>query len=737
MAVFLFQMLLMKKLYLFIFCFIFITAVFSQTGEEMPAIPRMRQLFHQNIDNNQKAIIQLNHKTDTIFTPTSNPDINLQVTQFLKVRVNNLQVKIETDSTISENEKYTWLRGVDQLLTDFITAYKSGKIKGIFLANLISAFEESLYRYQKGESLVPIIENNEIAVGALIVQNFALQTAGSITDSRNELVLKICRESGENVLSVLSRYPDVPFTDSIVMDVAHHYPEDLYNYATASISLGRKIRANKDPLVSLISHLANAENGRSYFPFLDELYHGTITIDSIHTVLNNDEAFYKLLVATEINYAGRAAKKDTPLVMHALTEKLRSKAIDIYIREINALHEEKSDAVRFKITDNLTAPELYYLCVLGEEEIYTSSYLGVYNRIFQRMQVPRSDSLLFTVNNDFYRKFIKMAAAYNTLDDFVKRMDYNEAEKMIRDFVNNLDRKQSLEDAVDVADSYASINNPDLKKIILWQLQSNITQAKKIKNKRGLTIYRLLNNIFQSIENTDNAAIYTQLGIPPVYNMPNTMLKDTAGAIQVLQFFYGDKDGNNVFNSFLNSFSNNNWKITRKAEWAEVKSVKGAPITIYSNRPLDETKDLDAKAQEDLLGYLDSLNIQPSVTIHRGHSYWVKSTIKQLPPSSKVILLGSCGGYNSLNEVLKTCNDAHIIASKQVGTGVVNITLIETMMETLRQGKDLNWPLIWKNLSSRFTPDMKEKFDDYVPPHKNLGAILIMAYKKEVLSEEL
>jgi len=44
--------------------------------------------------------------------------------------------------------------------------------------------------------------------------------------------------------------------------------------------------------------------------------------------------------------------------------------------------------------------------------------------------------------------------------------------------------------------------------------------------------------------------------------------------------------------------------------------------------------------------------------------------------------------------------------------------------------------LIWNNLSSRFKPDMKEKFDDYVPPHKNLGAIFIMAYEKEVLNDE-
>ena len=101
-----------------------------------------------------------------------------------------------------------------------------------------------------------------------------------------------------------------------------------------------------------------------------------------------------------------------------------------------------------------------------------------------------------------------------------------------------------------------------------------------------------------------------------------------------------------------------------------------------------------------------------------------------MPSSAKLVLLGSCGGYHSLNQVLSICPTAQIIASKQVGTGVVNITLIEAITETLRQGKDLNWPIMWQNLQSRFVGDTKEKFDDYVAPHKNLGAIFIMAYNK-------
>jgi hypothetical protein len=118
------------------------------------------------------------------------------------------------------------------------------------------------------------------------------------------------------------------------------------------------------------------------------------------------------------------------------------------------------------------------------------------------------------------------------------------------------------------------------------------------------------------------------------------------------------------------------------------------------------------------------------VVIHRGHSYYVRYTIEQLVPSARVVILGSCGGYNNLNEVLKISPEAHIISSKQVGSGLINGPMITMIAETLRQGKDLNWPQLWKSLETKFTDKRKETFEDYVPPHKNLGAIFIIAYNK-------
>jgi len=45
-------------------------------------------------------------------------------------------------------------------------------------------------------------------------------------------------------------------------------------------------------------------------------------------------------------------------------------------------------------------------------------------------------------------------------------------------------------------------------------------------------------------------------------------------------------------------------------------------------------------------------------------------------------LLGSCGGYHSLSKVLNISPQAQIIASKQIGTGVINMAMIDLIMET-------------------------------------------------------
>jgi Ca2+-binding EF-hand superfamily protein len=278
-------------------------------------------------------------------------------------------------------------------------------------------------------------------------------------------------------------------------------------------------------------------------------------------VKGDDFAYYRLLVDTRIQYAARLLPpmKDTVTEMKALTDMLASKAKQYFIREINALHSVENEAVRFKRLEGLTPQELYYLVVMGEDEIYTSSYLNVYKRIFQRMSTPRSDSLFMSVNGDYFRKFLKMAAGYNTLNDFLGKMDKENATTTMKAFVIKLENTNGLEEAVDVADSYSSImdKNPSLAKYILDEVKWNYTRNEQAENKRGMVIYNLLKTLFESAD-TLNAKkdLSAELGIPSIYSKDYQTLTDSSGRVIQQVFFYGDedKDGQLSFENFMGMF---------------------------------------------------------------------------------------------------------------------------------------------------------------------------------------
>jgi hypothetical protein len=239
--------------------------------------------------------------------------------------------------------------------------------------------------------------------------------------------------------------------------------------------------------------------------------------------------------------------------------------------------------------------------------------------------------------------------------------------------------------------------------------------------------------IFLSGDSTNHIDLSKEIGIAPVYTVENSKLSNDTGKIIQQVFFYGDKDGKDSYESFLSSFPASEWKRTLKTQWVEIKSLKGKPIWIYANRPLDNETDKDAEAQEALVNFLDTSSLRPTIVIHRGHSYHLKYTIDQIPESAKIIMLGSCGGYNNLKQILDYAPEAHIISTKQIGARDVNKPIIEAINNTLRAGKDIDWRQMWNNLEVVFSKagkDKKDLFDDYIPPHKNLGALFLTAATK-------
>lgn len=725
-----------------IFFFIGFLATNLSLAGDTTNIPVSRQVFHDKIIAAQKRADLADGHADGFITVGSNQDINMAVTDAIFREVNKLRNDIEENEKIpTNNDKVRYLRYLEYVVRDFVSGWRDHSFKPAMAPELMAVFTEVLHKNIAGQDMVPDVEDAPYEVGKMVASIF-VDNPG-YAQAKVVLFEKFATLHPDEILANIGPFADQPFADSLVLVAFKNNPIQLYNFAQSTQTRqGRLIARVQDKGVKAVVQLSKIRRALFYFPFLDDLINGTKTIAEISKVAGTDDAtydsvgYYKLLVKTEIEYYGRMVKGDTPIAMYGsdgLYDMLQRKAIQHFVTPINDLHESP-DPIRFRSLAPLNAQDLYYMMVLGENDIYTSSYKYSFDRMMQMLgPVPHGDSLLISVRFDKFKKFIKMAAGYNKLDPFLKSMAPQNAEKLMQAFVLNLEKTTTLEDAVDVADSYGSITDSALQKSMLSNVEWNLQRCRKLNNQRGVTIYTVLKEIFLSADPKNNIDLSKEIGIPPVYTVANKSLENDRGEIIEQVFFYGDKDGIQSFASYMTSFPSSDWTISNKPYWVEIKSKKGKPIWIFANRPLDNETGKDEEAQAKLDDYMANLGLVPTVVIHRGHSYHLQETIRQIPERAKVIMLGSCGGYQNLKTILEYAPEAHIISSKQTGAMNVNKPIIDALDNTLREGRDIDWRQMWDNLTAQFNRGpkyLKDTFDDYIPPQKNLGALFIKAYQK-------
>jgi hypothetical protein len=699
-----------------------------------------RELNHEQIAVEQRAICKADGVADSLFAPTGDAVLNQRITYSLLHEINRIRFKIETDATLDHRLKVNYLFGLQSLLGYFRANLYPPSGLGVnpaYLPLIVANYETCFKTDLRGESIAPIIVALPYDAGNTILAARIFESNSGYAAAKENLLLKYCTLFPNKTFVTLQQYPNVSFADSILKVVARTYPRQFYDYAAASDQLGQRIRSIKDdPFVQLVAQMAGSRSGQQYFPFVDNILRGRVSVEQIDQVKDDTLAYYRLLVSTQMDYVDRALQGDTAIEYRALSRRLEDKARANFVTVINGLHNEKDLAVRFRIIQPLSAAELYYLAVSSDGTIYTSSFVrGVYPLMMNKI-AGRGDSLLMQVRFDKYRKFIKMAAAFNTLDQFLASFGKaapgkeDPANILMKAFVKNLEKTEGLEDGADVADSYASIAETlqPVARRMLENIEQNYREAVAKQSAKGIIIYRILQNLFWSADTARKVDLTKELGIPPVYQVPFRDLSNDSGRVVVQLFIYGDKDGIGVFPGLINMFSGQNWKIDQSSKyWVAVHSARGKKVSLYMNRPLPEETNEDAKAQEELNTFLSQQGLMPRVTINRGHSYNAPYTIAQMSPASKIVFMGSCGGYNMIHDILEKAPDAHIIGTKQIADAPVNNPFLRLLMEKLRNGTDIEWIGFWRELDGMVTDKI---FEDYVPPHKNLGALFIKAYTK-------
>ncbi len=522
---------------------------------------------------------------------------------------------------------------------------------------------------------------------------------------------------------ILYKYIDVrktPYGEGLMEKVVKKAPLTSKKYFIKNQAVYNSLLVSTDPTIQTIVSITEQyhRNSKAYV-LLDKIMKNELTISEAHEIGNDKKKYFENLL--EI----RAL--ENPLAEVSLDRELNYEALE-YVREVNFLHESTNPEVRFAVVKNLKAAELYTLMVYSEDEIFTSSFNGIYERLVSKMKSENITgyNLLEQVGFNHFRTFIKMISYYGKLPIFLNTMTSEEKDFVLREFVGGItESKNRIEDAVSIANAISVINENDILQIF----EEEIYRINKLENldSDSRLIYGLLIKLFDpkvQIYHSFFDSISNLYFTPPVDKIEINALLGMDNKNVQKHFFYDDEDGVASFNSFKASFNNPNWVLVNEQEYIKFISTNGK-VKIYANKPqYDETAWY--YADNEIKKYKE----QVEIIIHRGHSYYVEETIEKIPKTTKLILLGSCGGYNRLSQLLEKSNNAQIISTKQIGSMAVNNPLIFKMAERIRKGEDLVWTDYWNSLSDYFKDKgkSKERFEDYVPPHQNLGAKFIAAY---------
>ncbi|HUH72909.1 MAG TPA: hypothetical protein VLZ75_00755 [Chitinophagales bacterium] len=669
-----------------------------------------RLAFHDKIDQKQRYLDILDGQYDETIT-FRDPIITQKATNAYIHLIDSIQLIIEdknTDGSIS----YGYLVEIFGVLNRInsnnyhLAEYFENRFENI--SNILKhKDDEFLLNYLLRDvqsSITNIIFFRELP----IAENFLLKAAHLYPNE---------------VLKEINSFSNEPYALKIVEEVARVSPMAIKKYFNSKNMVNTFVVESQDSVVNLITDLFYKYGNESkvYF-FIDMIKEGTVSPDLMHSVSK-----YPL---TYLNALIRAKQKDHLIGDYDVERELSVKALE-EVRKVNDLHDLTDMSKRFAAVKDMGASELYTLIVYSPEEIFTSTFNGLFERLLNSMKAEGMNGylLLEQIHFNKFRTFVKLCAGYNSLEKFLSTMPEEQAVDILRRFVSELNADDgNISEAVNVADTFGSLDNPDHLKIFDAYLKEEYAKPENTKDTKVL-YGLLLKLLFQKTEALPDSVLSVELQqypIPPVDQISIESLSDSTGTTQ-MHFFFDDDDGLTSYHTFIAAFKSAGFSIQDFQHYVVIKNKGKHTTTIYANKPLSERE-----GQAILVQMVQEGIIHPTVIVHRGHSYYAMNTISQIPNYAKVVFLGSCGGYHNISEVIHRAPQAHIIASKQIGTYIVNNNLLVEMSKLLRDQDQLTWATLWATMNSKLKGSGKsyERFLDYVPPHKNLGAIFIQSYNR-------
>ncbi len=302
------------------------TSLWAQEDGKGINIPINRQLFHENIIKEKTLLLGSDGKQDDEFTLQGNADAGRLATAAINNQVDAIRYLIETDAKIEQRLKPGYLVGLTDILRHMRTGWRKREVLPSHFAQIFSLYKKLIEVNSAKESIMPYVQHfpYDIAYTATLPRVF--EENPNYGELKDLLILKYAALYPGKTFYQLTKYTTSKHTDSLIKAIGRQYPEQLYSYAQAGNSLGFKIRSIKDDnFVKTVVGLSEMKSGQIYFPFLDNLVKGKVTMAELDAAKDDRVKYYRLLVKTQMDYARRALSGDTAIGFTELTSRLQKR----------------------------------------------------------------------------------------------------------------------------------------------------------------------------------------------------------------------------------------------------------------------------------------------------------------------------------------------------------------------------------------------------------------------------
>lgn len=552
----------------------------------------------------------------------------------------------------------------------------------------------------------------------------------------------------KNILQTLqniSAFIETDYADEILLYAAEKEPDELFKKIeqfknkrdalkileacaiNAPVSVKRYLYNPQHPVNYILSYSKsedilkilsiNTQMGYHSKPFLliDDLLTNKITVEqAVETAKDSRQLFAAIVkIISRPEYKGA----------YSIQRELRDYSLR-FIREINDKIASGSTQP-FYAVEGFSSAELYFLMLYGRDEVFTSTFNGLFKRFISKLPADNTSTFLQSVSYNQFRDFLSLCANFGVLEELLSKTSDTNRNSLLGKYVANLETEHdNITSVVLLAEGISNLKDERLLVTIQQLVKGEYDRVAKAENNIGISIYGILASIISANAKTEYVwykKVSRQFAVAPVNNMASNTLFLQGVCVEQM-YFYNDDDGRSSFTNFMNTYrSQAAWAIEDKYSFVRIYSNQGLQVEILANKPEYDENGINA-----INTYLKEKSMKPTVIVHRGHSFHTESTLEKVPPSAKLVFVGSCGGFYKIALALSNSPNAHIISTKQIGTKTVNDAMLLALNENIRQGKDIIWNEFWDKMREKLGNN--QYFSDYIPPNKNMESIFIKAY---------